>query len=190
MDVGTFVVEMTKALAWPVLLVVAILVLRDPVAKLLTGLRTARYKTPGREVEVAFGDASTEKIDEKLAEVARGPGLSEQPYGSDDSLRLEATIVALTMQLAREVTIVDNELQFSDGTRAPLTDARPDPPTIAEAFLRYKRPGLSPGVVANLSKVITGCWNRIAKDLSQLEPEPTPTHPLAHRTAHPGGTGT
>ncbi len=51
MDTMTFVAEMTKALAWPVTILLALLLLRRPLANLIPLLQRLRYK----DLELDFG---------------------------------------------------------------------------------------------------------------------------------------
>ena len=60
MDALTFVVEMTKALAWPVVAVIALLVLRAPLSKVLLSIAKNnpyfRAKWNGKELEIGARD--------------------------------------------------------------------------------------------------------------------------------------
>ncbi len=72
MDWLTFIVEIVKAGAWPVLLFALLLLLRKPIADLIPLLRKLKY----REFEAEFG-ARLEEVENLKAEVAV-PALPEQ----------------------------------------------------------------------------------------------------------------
>lgn len=70
MDNLTFITELTKALAWPITVIIAILVLRPVLFKLAPLLQRLRYK----EIELQFG----QQIEEARAEVAADLPLVEE----------------------------------------------------------------------------------------------------------------
>lgn len=61
MDVLTFISELTKALAWPLALVILVILLRKPIIEVFPSLRRLKYK----EIEVEFA----QEVSELKAEV-------------------------------------------------------------------------------------------------------------------------
>lgn len=74
MDWLTFVATLVQALAWPALVVLAVVLLRDPLTRLLPTLRSAKYK----DLEFQFG----EKLGE-LGDVATQAKLPERELPAD-----------------------------------------------------------------------------------------------------------
>lgn len=82
MDFLTFVATIIRSLAWPVTLMVALYMLRRPIAELLPGLRRLRYK----DLEVDFGkeleqiEAVMDTVEEKTKPKGKLPiGIQPEP---------------------------------------------------------------------------------------------------------------
>ena len=78
MDWLTFIAEMTKAISWPAAIVIAVLIFRDPLLKLLRELKRLKWK----DVEVEF-DKEVKKAKAELPEIQRVTA-SEKYIGDDD----------------------------------------------------------------------------------------------------------
>ncbi|MER3513447.1 MAG: hypothetical protein C4310_02805 [Chloroflexota bacterium] len=65
MDWLTFVTELIKALAWPITILIIIIVLRKPLANLIPTLQRLRY----RDLEIEFGRSVQELASEAKKEL-------------------------------------------------------------------------------------------------------------------------
>jgi len=81
MDWLTFVVEMVKALAWPVTALAAIVMLRRPIAVLIPLARKLKFK----ELEMEFGEQVKETKAEAAAELPPST-MKALPPGAQDTL--------------------------------------------------------------------------------------------------------
>ena len=108
MDWKTFIVEMTKALAWPLAITVAVLLLRDNVKRLLTNMRKFKYGETEITFEEVVSEAKSEAIEAGL-DAAAIPGDGELLQLADKHPRL-AIIEAwgrLEAKLARFISSTD-----------------------------------------------------------------------------------
>jgi hypothetical protein len=102
LDKFTFIAEMTKALAWPLVVFLVALLARKPVSVLLEGLRLQKFKGAGWEFEFSKLEA---EVQEHVAELPAPPSkiLSSPPHSvivDADSL---VTIVTEWVELERRV---------------------------------------------------------------------------------------
>ena len=79
MDWLTFIAEMTKAVSWPVAIVIAVWIFRDPLLKLLRELKRLKWK----DVEVEF-EKEVQKAKAELPEIKRLTASSKHISDDDD----------------------------------------------------------------------------------------------------------
>ena len=108
MDILTFVVELTRALAWPIAVLTLVLILRKPIRELIPLLRRMKYK----EIELEFAKEIAEL---KAETVAPQPALIPPPD--------ENSVVALPQ--AERATGRRNELlrMVTFSTRVAIMEA-------------------------------------------------------------------
>lgn len=101
MDWLTFVAELVRALAWPVTVLIILLVLRQPLLQLIPLLQRLRF----RDIELDFGSQVQELAARLTAELPRYP---EQP-GARSELRQHLTELA---QLSPRAVVLEAWLQL------------------------------------------------------------------------------
>jgi len=103
-DKFTFIAEMTKALAWPVVVVVVAMIARKPIGLLIAGLRLQKMKGAGWEFEFGQLEARVQHVVAELPPVAdRAPPAEPKiVVGGDDA---SALAIILTTWAAIEATV-------------------------------------------------------------------------------------
>ncbi len=81
MDILTFISNIVNSLAWPLTLVIAILILRKPLHELLPFIQKFKYK----EIEIEFGEQIRE-VSEELAENLAPTQTSLLSYSTENSV--------------------------------------------------------------------------------------------------------
>jgi hypothetical protein len=111
-DTPTFIAEMTKALAWPLVVAFIALLARKPVGVLLAGLRLQKAKGAGWEFEFSKLEASVqERVAELPAPKTGAPVLPSQVVsGSGDGL---ADMLSAWVDLERRVIDAARERNLS-----------------------------------------------------------------------------
>jgi hypothetical protein len=124
MDLPTFVIEMTRSLSWPVVIVVAVLALRGSLGKLLPGMTSAKAEVAGQRLELTFADrAQVEELagaqiapEESSQPALPGQREQEPPISAED-----LSTITLASELTRGVLVMDGgRVIFEDGTQVTL----------------------------------------------------------------------
>jgi hypothetical protein len=92
LDRFTFIAEMTKALAWPVVTVVVALLARKPVKLLIEGVRLQKLKVAGWEAE--FGKLEA-KVQEQVAELPVAAAANSTPSVTASMTSADADALAI-----------------------------------------------------------------------------------------------
>jgi hypothetical protein len=137
MDWLTFVVEMVKALAWPVMAFAAVAMLRRPIAVLIPLARKVKFK----ELEMEFGEQVRETKEEAAAELPPST-IKALPPGAQDTLKELARVSprsAIT-EAWREVEVAIQAA--AQRFPIPVPDMTYRPPTTVQAIRDLARIGV------------------------------------------------
>ena len=126
------IVQLAQALAWPLVTLIIVLVLRRPIRQMLTQRPMSRLKAGPLEVE-------WDRMGSEVEAVIGGPVPTDKPGGVRDELTTEAATEPSVAVLAAHAAVDRTLRQLLAATDIPTADVNRAPGTVGIARLAHER---------------------------------------------------